>query len=160
MLGNKIIFQTEKMSHSASMSLEELTKESTEKIHNVRKILIVTILTSTLIGVLIARYLIKSVTVPIRKLVNATRMIESGNLETRINYSDETEFGELSEHFNTMSISLEERSKELEVQSQELKKRVSELEKFYEMSVGRELRMKELKKELEQLRSKLSKDQK
>jgi methyl-accepting chemotaxis protein len=160
MLGNKIISQTEQMSHSASMNLEELTKESTDKIHNIRKILIVTILISFLIGVLIAWYLTKSVTVPIRELVNATRIIASGNLGTRINYSDETEFGELSEHFNTMSKSLEERSKELEVQSQELKKRVNELESFYNMSVGRELRMKELKKEVERLKSRRSKDQK
>jgi nitrogen fixation/metabolism regulation signal transduction histidine kinase len=120
----------------------------------------VTILISYLLGVLIAWYLTKSVTVPIRELLNATRRIASGNLGTRINYSDETEFGELSEHFNTMSISLEERSKELEVQSQELKKRVNELEKFYNMSVGRELRMKELNEEVERLKSKPSKDQK
>lgn len=158
-LGNKIIAQTENMSHSASTSLEILTKESTAKIYGVRKILITTFFISILIGVLIAWYLIISVTHPVSKLVNATRLIASGNLGTKINYSDKTEFGELSEHFNTMSISLEKRNKELEAQSQELKKRVSELEKFYEMSVGRELRMKELKREIEKLKTKLSKNQ-
>jgi methyl-accepting chemotaxis protein len=158
-LGNKIIAQTEDMSHSASTSLEILTKESTAKIYGVRKILITMFFISILIGVLIAWYLTISVTQPVSKLVNATRMIASGNLGTKINYSDKTEFGELSEHFNTMSISLEKRNKELEAQSQELKKRVSELEKFYEMSVGRELRMKELKREIEKLKTKLSKNQ-
>lgn len=159
-LGNRIIAQTEEMSHSASTSLEILTKGSTEKIYSVRKILIVSVLISILIGVLIAWYLTISVTYPVRKLVNATRMIASGNLGTKINFSDKTEFGELSEHFNTMSTNLEERSKELEAQSQEMKKRVSELESFYEMSVGRELRMKELKREVEELKAKLSKNQK
>ncbi|KAF0144709.1 MAG: histidine kinase [Nitrospirae bacterium] len=38
----------------------------------------------------------------------------------------------------------------------ELKKRVKELEKFYEMAVGRELKMKEMKKEIKDLRENLS----
>lgn len=38
---------------------------------------------------------------------------------------------------------------------EELKKRVKELEEFYEMAVGRELRMIELKKEIERLREEL-----
>ncbi|MBI4690245.1 MAG: hypothetical protein HY754_08275 [Nitrospirae bacterium] len=39
---------------------------------------------------------------------------------------------------------------------QELKKRVSELEKFYEMSIGREMKMKELKKEIKRLNDELA----
>jgi PAS domain S-box-containing protein len=38
---------------------------------------------------------------------------------------------------------------------EELKKRVEELEKFYEMAVGRELRMKEIKKEIKRLEAEL-----
>ncbi|TAL28402.1 MAG: PAS domain S-box protein [Nitrospirae bacterium] len=38
----------------------------------------------------------------------------------------------------------------------EIKERVEELEKFYEMSVGRELKMKELKEEIAQLKADLS----
>ncbi|NOZ69670.1 MAG: PAS domain S-box protein [Deferribacteres bacterium] len=37
----------------------------------------------------------------------------------------------------------------------ELKERVEELEKFYEMAVGRELRMKELKEEIKKMKSEL-----
>jgi DNA-binding NtrC family response regulator len=40
---------------------------------------------------------------------------------------------------------------------EELKKKVIELEEFYNMAVGRELRMKELKDELERLREELQK---
>ncbi|MBI4690512.1 MAG: PAS domain-containing protein [Nitrospirae bacterium] len=40
---------------------------------------------------------------------------------------------------------------------EELKKRVKELEEFYDMSVGRELRMVELKEEIERLREELKK---
>ena len=39
----------------------------------------------------------------------------------------------------------------------ELKKRVNELEKFYDMAIGRELRMKDLKKEIKRLNTELSK---
>jgi two-component system sporulation sensor kinase A len=39
---------------------------------------------------------------------------------------------------------------------EELKKKVQDLESFYEMAVGRELRMKELKKEMEKLKNELS----
>lgn len=41
---------------------------------------------------------------------------------------------------------------------EELKKKVEELEKFYDMAVGRELKMKELKKEIKRLNADLSKD--
>lgn len=40
---------------------------------------------------------------------------------------------------------------------EELKKKVIELEEFYNMAVGRELRMKELKNELERLKEELQK---
>jgi hypothetical protein len=40
--------------------------------------------------------------------------------------------------------------------SHELKNKVEDLEKFYDMAVGRELRMKELKKEIKELHVKLA----
>ena len=43
---------------------------------------------------------------------------------------------------------------------EEIKKKVRELEEFYEMAVNRELRMKELKKEIKKLEEKLSKYEK
>lgn len=45
---------------------------------------------------------------------------------------------------------------ERKLAERELRDRVEELEKFYDMAVGRELRMKELKKEMEQLRDEIS----
>ncbi|MFZ3136293.1 MAG: hypothetical protein WA126_02750 [Thermodesulfovibrionales bacterium] len=41
------------------------------------------------------------------------------------------------------------------VREKELKKRVKELEEFYDMAIGRELRMKELKEEIERLKGEL-----
>lgn len=42
----------------------------------------------------------------------------------------------------------------------ELKKKVKELEEFYDIAIGRELRMKELKEEIERLKGELEKDKK
>jgi len=47
---------------------------------------------------------------------------------------------------------------ELQKREKELKKKVKELEEFYDMAVGRELRMKELKEEIEELREELKKN--
>jgi PAS domain S-box-containing protein len=46
---------------------------------------------------------------------------------------------------------------EKEKMEEEIKKRVKELEEFYQMAVGRELRMKELKEKIESLKKELSK---
>ena len=46
---------------------------------------------------------------------------------------------------------------ELYRREKELKKKVKELEEFYDMAVGRELRMKELKEEIESLKEELEK---
>ncbi|MBI5205821.1 MAG: PAS domain S-box protein [Nitrospirae bacterium] len=51
---------------------------------------------------------------------------------------------------------LKHSEQELMGSEEELKKRVKELEKFYEMAVDRELKMKELKKELKSLNEELS----
>ena len=51
---------------------------------------------------------------------------------------------------------LKNAQKKIEVSEKELKKKVQDLEKFYDMAVGRELRMKELKKEIKRLKIELS----
>jgi diguanylate cyclase (GGDEF)-like protein/PAS domain S-box-containing protein len=64
-------------------------------------ILLLTMLLIFLIGMVVAVNLTTSIT-----LVNATRMIASGDLGYTISYQDKTEFGELASHFNSMSIAL------------------------------------------------------
>ncbi len=68
------------------------------------------------------------------------------------------EIGLLRELFQDISFALEfiekdERRRQTEV---EVKERVAELEKFYQMAVGRELKMKELKEEIKRLNDELS----
>jgi diguanylate cyclase (GGDEF)-like protein/PAS domain S-box-containing protein len=107
-IGEKIIIETENMSHGASTSLEDLTRESSEKITHVKRILLITITVSLLLGIIAAYNLTRSVTNPVTKLLNATRMIASGKLGATIYHNDKTEFGELAENFNAMSEGLKE----------------------------------------------------
>jgi nitrate/nitrite-specific signal transduction histidine kinase len=155
-IGNKILNETAGMSHSASQSLKDLTKENTEKIQYVMKILFTTTAVTFLLGIVVALILTRSVLRPIKLILDATRMISSGKLGTTISYKDKTEFGELAKNFNNMSIGLKEREERLEEKSEELKKRVNELEEFYKMAVGRELKMKELKEEINRINLQLS----
>jgi nitrate/nitrite-specific signal transduction histidine kinase len=155
--GNKILEEIENMSHSASLSLEEITHNSSKRIGGVQLILISTIITTFLLSIIIAYNLIKSVTIPVRKLLDATSVITAGKLGERISFKDKTEFTELASHFNIMSIGLKEKTERLEQNSNELKQRVKELEEFYEISIGRELKMKELKVEINKLKTQLSK---
>ncbi|MDH4027433.1 MAG: EAL domain-containing protein [Nitrospirota bacterium] len=102
-VGDRLLALTENMSHDASGSLKLLTDSTAARVTRVKTVLFMTITVTFLLAVVVAVYLTRSVTRPVRELVNATRMIASGNLGATISYKDNTEFGELAGHFNTMS---------------------------------------------------------
>jgi len=101
-IGNKILAATENMSIRASRNLEQMTRTAMGKIEQAKKILYATISISFLFAIFIAVHLIRSVTVPIEKMVHATRALASGDLNHMVPTDDRTEFGELAHHFNTM----------------------------------------------------------
>ncbi len=107
-LGDKLIEVTEHMSHSATTSLAEKTDVAMANINYVKIILFATIFVTLLLSILVAIRLINSVTRPINALVNATRMITSGEYGASISYQDKTEFGELANHFNAMSAGIKD----------------------------------------------------
>lgn len=107
-LGNKLVEVTEHMSHSATTSLAEKTDTAMTNINYVKTILFTTVVVTLLLSILVAIRLIQSVTRPINALVNATRMITSGEYGTAISYKDKTEFGELANHFNAMSTGIKD----------------------------------------------------
>lgn len=75
------------------------------------------------ISVLLANYFSGKIRKPILKLVEATRKISSGHLETRVSGVDSiTEVSELASSFNSMAESLEKDSKELSEAADKLKK--------------------------------------
>lgn len=104
--GKKLTSLTGEMSHSASKNLEELTNDAMKRMSYVRTILLITIIITFFLGIMVAVNLTKSVTNPVNELVNATRLIASGEFGSTISYKDATEFGELAKHFNTMSTAI------------------------------------------------------
>jgi len=101
--GEKLITLTRKMSHSATLSLTSLTSAAMTKLSMVKGIIITTNIITLFLGIIIAYRLTGSILRPIRALLKATRMISSGRFGYRTDFKDSTEFGELAEHFNQMS---------------------------------------------------------
>lgn len=105
-IGKTLISLSGEMSHSASVNLEGLTADTMKRLSHVTTILLVTILITFFFGIMIATHLMRSITKPVNELVNATRLIASGEFGSMIGYKDDTEFGELAKHFNTMSTTI------------------------------------------------------
>jgi diguanylate cyclase (GGDEF)-like protein/PAS domain S-box-containing protein len=115
-IGNKLLGKTEDMSMLASARLKNVTTVAMEKVQRVTTILMATMLLALIIGVMVAVYLTRAITIPVNALLKATRMIASGSLGYQIEYKDKTEFGELASHFNAMSGSLHDSYEKLEAE--------------------------------------------
>jgi len=63
----------------------------------------------------------------------------------------------LKQHNELLDLEVKKAVEALQKSEKELKKRVKELEEFYDMAIGRELRIKELKEEMESLKEELGK---
>jgi len=112
-IGNDILQKTEKMTSRASMKLASTTELAMAYVTQARLILFFTMFVTVVLGIVVAVNLTRSVTKPIDNLVKATRAIAAGELGHTLDYSEKTEFGELTSHFNVMSIALKENYEEL-----------------------------------------------
>ncbi len=102
-IGNEIIMHVQNMSHLGTSTIDEETNKAISKMSSVMSILIGTLVVTSILCILVAFRLARSITRPVGKLLEATRMISSGKLGSTISYNDKNEFGELADHFNTMS---------------------------------------------------------
>ena len=117
-IGARLLSMTAAMSHDASLKLEKLTAVTLLKIDNVRDILFITLFISFLLAVIVSIRLSKGITKPVDILLKATRKIASGDFGHIIRFSDRTEFGELADNFNNMSIAIDESYKGIEKEVQ------------------------------------------
>ncbi len=125
-IGDQLLARTGRMSAVATETLDEITRRAAARVTDVMVILFATVGVSFLIGIAISSYLVRLVTKPVQRLVGATRIIASGNLQHRIEDSGRTEFGELGRHFNAMSAALEESYAGLRSTNEELTREVSD----------------------------------
>jgi len=119
-IGDSLLSRTQEMAFLADKSLNAKTIGALKKINYSRFILLATVIFAFLIGVLIAFKLTEMITKPINELVNATRIIASGDLGYTLSYDDRTEFGELARNFNAMSSALKEGYENISQQKQKL----------------------------------------
>ena len=105
-IGNRLLLKTEGISQLASTRLKVVTTDSMQMAKRTARILAAAMLLALIIGITLTVYLTRAITRPIDALLEATRMIKSGELGYKLEYSDNTEFGELTSHFNDMSGSL------------------------------------------------------
>lgn len=105
-LGDMLLTKTQEMAFIADKSLNSKTIRAIREIKNSKIILMVTLVLALLFAFRIAVTLTRQITTPVYELVNAARMITSGHLGYKTSYQDKTEFGELANSFNTMSMAL------------------------------------------------------
>jgi len=121
-IGNKLIWLSQKMTVEANEHLEQKTKAALSEVGRTKVLLLITIGLTALLAVLISLYLTNTIVRPVTELVKATRAVESGDLGYKITYQDKTEFGELAESFNDMTAALKESYESIERQQQEILK--------------------------------------
>lgn len=105
-IGESLLGQTQEMALIADRSLNVKTDKALHKIQASRTILIVTLLVALAICVIIVVSMTRKITRPVDELVNAARMLGAGDLGYQTVYRDKTEFGEVIDSFNAMSVDL------------------------------------------------------
>ena len=98
-----------------------------------------TLATIVVVGLVIGYYLYRAVSMPVRRLVEGTELIASGNLDYQIPTTSTTELGSLACSFNQMGRQLKETYKKLqgkiEATDKDLKKAYEELQEKQEQLV-------------------------
>jgi len=111
--------------------------EAMTAIDGVTKIVITTSVITLILVILIAFFISRSLSGPLKKLIESTEIIKQGNLKHRINIKNKGEIGQLAKAFNEMTNNLEKSHKNLE---KKVKDRTQELEEtlddFYTMRIG------------------------
>ena len=105
-IGDSLLGRTQEMATIADNVLRRRTIEAVRAINQTRIILIITLAVSLMLALGIAVILTRQITRPVNELVNAARMIAAGKLGYKTEYHDHTEFGEVTDSFNTMSSAL------------------------------------------------------
>jgi len=90
-----------------SARLSERTNRALEDISRSRILLFVLLAVGPVLTAALGLVLVRGITNPLNRLLEATRTLKSGNLDYRVEGLKE-EFGELADSFNEMSVSLKE----------------------------------------------------
>lgn len=102
------------------LAVQQSQAEALAPIHELRDIFLL-VTAAVLVAVLVvAPWLARNLTDPLRKLTQAARQVQAGNLETAVSLERSDEFGELAAAFNNMIASVGAQASRIEQRSQEL----------------------------------------
>lgn len=110
--------------HARHLSAAQRAVEGS--VHNIFTLALVLSVAMLAFGLLAARRLIHTVTVPLRRLTEGTQILGAGNLAHRVEYARDDEFGELVRGFNQMSGQLQQSLTELRDSSERQGQRIDE----------------------------------
>jgi len=99
---------------AAGPALRQRTEAAMTQVGRSWQILWVTLLLTFVVAIVISSLLTTSVTQPLQRLVSATGRIAGGELSFRIRHQEKFEVGVLMDAFNTMSETLEAKTKRIE----------------------------------------------
>jgi len=106
---------------------------------------------SFILVLLAVPFFIKTIANPLRQLISAMEFKED-NLPAKVMIKTGDELEQVADNFNRMVDKLKTSRQEIDLKNQELKLKVTEMEKFNKLSVDRELKMIELKNEIIELK--------
>ncbi|MBA4366235.1 MAG: hypothetical protein C0403_01165, partial [Desulfobacterium sp.] len=104
-LSEDIIEEVSSIVHMASSKLNEKTDSSLKDISHTKSMLYIVVLTTPFIAACFGFFFLRTLTKPLKLLVEATRKIKDGHLDFKI-MGLKDEFAELADAFNEMSTSL------------------------------------------------------
>ncbi|MBI4686928.1 MAG: HAMP domain-containing protein [Nitrospirae bacterium] len=140
-----IIFKANKYSTEVSIGFVRLTLSSASMqkelemavLTNIAASAVITFIIIATINLLINRFVLN----PVTMLQQSVLKFKNGEAPEPVPIDSNDEIGELIGAFKQME--------------DEIRKKIADLERFYDMAVGREVKMKELKKEVENLKAEI-----
>jgi len=88
-----------------------------QKYQDIKRQTVLAYLIITLVGALVSMvlsyFIAQRISVPINKLVSASRELAKGNMDTKVEVGSRDEIGELADTFNTMTLALKDRDERL-----------------------------------------------
>jgi signal transduction histidine kinase/DNA-binding response OmpR family regulator/CHASE3 domain sensor protein len=105
-----VLNSLQKISDFALHKGDELYANSSKLTNSLNNRLITLIAIILLLSILINYILLRNIRKPLDELTNATRKFQKGNLNTRSSYTSKNEFGVLSESFNALAESIQDKT--------------------------------------------------
>jgi two-component system phosphate regulon sensor histidine kinase PhoR len=91
------------------------------KLDSIRKVIIISVMLAIFVSLIFSLILTTGITKLIKKIINVSKSFSAGNFNRKIYHNSNDEIGELADTLNKMAQNIEEKIKDINIQSQQLK---------------------------------------